>query len=337
MSRGQAVPVPDGLLVVDKADGPTSHDVVQRARRALGLRRIGHTGTLDPMATGVLVLMLGGATRLAPQMAGHVKIYQGEGRLGWATDTYDRTGKPVGPERTAALPDAARLMAEAATLCGTILQSPPAYSARKVDGVPLYRHARRGNKVEGKAVTVQILRFAVEPAGEDLFRFVAEVSAGTYIRSLVHDLGQQLGCGAHLQSLRRTQAGPFTVEQAVPQDRLGNDSLRPPAFIPFHRIPLDLPAIQVSPEEEANLRQGRPAGISEGPAGGKVPGNLQAGDPGSAPLVQVRNQRDELVALASQDPENSGLFRPRRVFAPAHDALTPPGPDASVDRIPREK
>jgi len=208
MTRGQAGPVPDGLLVVDKAAGPTSHDVVQQARRALDLRRIGHTGTLDPMATGVLVLMLGGATRLAPQMAGHVKIYQGEGRLGWATDTYDRTGKTVGPESSVALPGPARLVAEAATLTGTLLQSPPAYSARKVDGVPLYRHARRGHKVEGKAVMVNIRRFTVEPDGEDLFRFIAEVSAGTYIRSLIHDLGQQLGCGAHLGSLRRTQAGP---------------------------------------------------------------------------------------------------------------------------------
>jgi tRNA pseudouridine55 synthase len=337
MTREPAGPVPDGVLVIDKVEGPTSHDVVQQARRALGLRRIGHTGTLDPMATGVLVLMLGGATRLAPQMAGHLKTYQGQGRLGWATDTYDRTGKPAGPERCEALPSGERLTREAASFTGKILQSPPAYSARKVDGVPLYKHARRGRKVEGKAVEVEIMSFTVEPENDDLFFFSAQVSAGTYIRSLIHDLGRQLGCGAHLESLRRVQAGPFTLDQAVPVSGLSADSLASPSFVPFHRIVLDLPTIQVGPEEEANLRQGRPARGREEPPGTSGSGGGNSTAPLDPTLVQVRDGQDHLVALATPDPAIPGLFRPRRVFPPAPDALTAAGPDASLCRIPREK
>jgi len=322
MTRGPAGPVPDGILVIDKAEGPTSHDVVQQARRALGLRRIGHTGTLDPMATGVLVLMLGGATRLAPQMTGHVKVYQGQGRLGWATDTYDRTGKPAVAEPCRTLPDGGRLAVEAATFTGKLLQSPPAYSARKVDGVPLYRHARQGKKVEGKAVEVEIMSFTVEPEDHELFRFHARVSAGTYIRSLIHDLGQRLGCGAHLESLRRVQAGPFTLEQAMPVRGLTPDSLNSDSFVPFHRIELDLPTVEVDPDEEANLRQGQPARVREGVAGASGPNDHAAAGQQEPALVQVRNNKGQLVALACQDPAIPGLFRPRRVFPPAPEALT---------------
>lgn len=298
-----------GFLIVDKAEGPTSHDVVSAARRALGMRRIGHTGTLDPMATGVLVLMLGGATRLAPQMLGHTKVYAGEGRLGWATDTYDRTGQLLGPEAENVILDPLRLAEAAADLTGEILQAPPPYSARKVDGVPLYRHARGGRTVEGRTVKIHVARFDVRAAAHDRFQFTAEVSAGTYIRSLVHDLGQKLGYGAHLSALRRLKSGPFILEDALPQADLaglGILGLKSPQFIPFHRVPLDLPVIRISPADEENLRHGRPAQPDPGPGPG-------------ARLMQARDRDDRLIALVDPDPENPGFILPRRVFAPPPD------------------
>jgi len=293
-----------GLLIVDKAEGPTSHDVVSAARRALGTRRVGHTGTLDPMATGVLILMLGGATRLAPQMKGHPKVYAGHARLGWATDTYDRTGRPLGPTAPGTAVTPQRLAEAAAGFTGEILQSPPPYSARKVDGVPLYRHARRGRTVAARPTRVHVARFEVHATSPDGFSFSAEVSAGTYIRSLVHDLGQKLGCGAHLTALRRTQAGPFTLEQAVAQADLAGLQLKSPFFVPFHRIPLALPLITIGATEEENLRHGRPARLSPGRTAG----------PG---LMQARDHAGRLIALVGPDPENPGLILPRRVFAPA--------------------
>ena len=316
-----------GLLIVDKAEGPTSHDVVSAARRALGIRRIGHTGTLDPMATGVLVLMLGGATRLAPQMTGHRKLYAGEGRLGWATDTYDRTGQPLGPEAHQVVLDSLRLAEAAADLTGEILQAPPPYSARKVDGVRLYRHARRGNQVEGRTVKIQVVRFAVRATSHNRFQFTAEVSTGTYIRALVHDLGQKLGYGAHLTALRRLQTGPFLLEDALPQKDLAglrSQGLRSPYFVPFHRIPLALPVIRVSPADQDNLRHGRPARPNPGP------------DPGTG-LMQARDHDDRLIALVGPDPENPGHIVPQRVFAPPPGVLTPPVPNASVSPIPRDE
>ncbi len=306
MSQDAAGSPAVGLLIVDKAEGPTSHDVVSAARRALGMRRIGHTGTLDPMATGVLVLMLGGATRLAPQMTGHTKVYAGEGRLGWATDTYDRTGQPLGPAAETVAMDPQRLEEAAGDLTGEIMQSPPPYSARKVDGVPLYRHARQGRTVEGRAVRIHVTRFQVRATAPDHFQFTADVSSGTYIRSLVHELGQKLGYGAHLTALRRLQSGPFLLEDALPHADLaglGSQGLKPPYFIPFHRIPLALPVIRISPADEENLRHGRTARPDRGP------------DPG-ADLMQARDHDDRLIALVGPDPEDPACIRPRRVFAP---------------------
>ena len=309
MNRGAAGSPAVGLLIVDKAEGPTSHDVVSAARRALGMRRIGHTGTLDPMATGVLVLLLGGATRLAPQMTGHTKVYAGEGRLGWATDTYDRTGQPLGPEAENVVLDPQRLDEAAADLTGKILQVPPPYSARKVDGVPLYRHARRGRKVEGRTVKIHVARFDVRATAHDRFHFTAEVSAGTYIRSLIHDLGQKLGYGAHLTALRRLKSGPFILEDALAQADLAglrSQGLKPPYFIPFHRVPLTLPVIRVSLADQENLRHGRPAQPDPGPGPG-------------AGLMQARDHDDRLIALVGPDPDNPGRILPRRVFAPPPD------------------
>lgn len=309
-------PDPDGLLILDKPSGLTSHDVVARARRALGMRRIGHTGTLDPLASGVLVLVLGRATRLSELLTGHDKSYEGEARLGWSTDTYDRTGQTTGEPRDASGigPDA--IASAAADLTGEFLQSPPPYSARKVDGVRLYRRARKGETVQGRPVPVTVSRFDVELAEPGLIRFSADVSSGTYIRSLVHDLGQALGCGGHLTELRRTAAGPLGLKSALSMDELaraGRETLLPPWFVPFDRIPLDLPVLQVPPEEVAALRHGRPfrAGLRDGPAGGRL---------------QARDHAGHLLALAVPSPEEDGRFSPKTVFPASQDpggAFTP--------------
>jgi tRNA pseudouridine55 synthase len=295
------------------------------------MRRIGHTGTLDPLASGVLVLMLGGATRLSALLSGHPKSYAGEALLGWATDTYDRTGKPLHEPRDTTEVDARRLQAAAAALTGALQQAPPPFSARKVGGVPLYRRARRGEVAQGRAVAVHVARFQVTPPVDSRFAFTADVSAGTYIRSLIHDLGQALGCGAHLCELRRTHAGPFATTQALSLDALARDpagALAGPACVPFDAIPLDLPRVLVAASGVADLAHGRPF------RGQAEPGAPE--DPDG--LLQARDGTGRLLALARRGPE-PGLFRPQTVYArlaPA-PAFTPRLPDGSVDRIKKSK
>jgi tRNA pseudouridine55 synthase len=209
----------NGILVLDKPAGLTSHDVVNRIRRITGERSVGHLGTLDPMATGVLPLVLGRFTRLAQFFGGAEKVYEGEIRFGFATDTYDAEGEPSGPVVSAA-PTRGEVEHYLQPLIGRILQTPPAYSAKKVNGVAAYKLARREKPVELKAVEVEVLRFEIKSVWGDRARFVAEVSAGTYIRSLAHDLGKALGCGAHLASLRRLSAGEFSLNRAVSLEML---------------------------------------------------------------------------------------------------------------------
>jgi tRNA pseudouridine55 synthase len=321
---------PDGLLVVDKPAGLTSHDVVALARRALATRKIGHTGTLDPLASGVLVLLLGRATRLSELLSGHGKSYEGEGRLGWSTDTYDRSGRATGEPREIAGIGPARLAEAAAALTGQQLQSPPPYSARKVDGVPLYRRARKGETVRGRPVPVTVSRFDVELLGSGRIRFSADVSAGTYIRSLVHDLGEAVGCGGHLTELRRTAAGPFGLKSALPLadlERARRAALQPPWFTPFDRIPLDLPVLEVPPDQVTALRNGRP---------------FRADPREDAPgeRFQARDAAGRLLALAVPSPESGGRFRPRTVFpaAPEPDGdFTPRQPSGRFVRNPSHK
>ncbi len=204
----------NALLVLDKLAGCTSHDVVNRIRRITGERSVGHLGTLDPMATGVLPLVLGRYTRLAQFFNDSVKVYEGEIRFGFATDTYDAEGDTVGPI-SRAQPTLAEIHRHLPTFMGRILQLPPAYSAKKINGVAAYKLARKDKPVELKAVEVEVRRFEIASVCGDRARFVVEVSAGSYVRSLAHDLGQALGCGAHLSQLRRTRAGEFSLSQAA--------------------------------------------------------------------------------------------------------------------------
>ncbi|HXF57894.1 MAG TPA: tRNA pseudouridine(55) synthase TruB [Actinomycetota bacterium] len=242
---------PDGLLLVDKPRGVTSHDAVDRVRRALGARRVGHAGTLDPLATGLLVLGVGRATRLLRFLGDLPKEYEGTGVLGVETDTLDAEGRVVreAPVEVAE-GDLRRAMG---SLLGRVEQVPPAYSAVKVGGERLYRAARAGRAVEAPRRTVEVYRFDLVRFHPPRFDFVARVSGGTYVRALVAEVGGRLSCGAHLAALRRTAVGPFRVEGARPPDDPG-----PP--LPLEAAVAHLPSVVVSADEARAARHGRPLG-----------------------------------------------------------------------------
>lgn len=209
----------NGLLVIDKPGGMTSHDVVSRLRRITGEQSIGHLGTLDPMATGVLPLLLGKFTRLAQYFSSAEKSYTGTIRFGFATDTYDAEGAPGGPVVEPEL-TLEQVRAAAERFHGEIQQMPPPFSAKKIGGKPAYKLARAGKPVELKPATIHISDFEILALQGTEARFEMAVSAGGYVRSVAHEIGQQLGCGAHLSSLRRTGAGVFTLADAHTLDEL---------------------------------------------------------------------------------------------------------------------
>ena len=214
----------NGVIVIDKPAGPTSHDVVAVVRRAIGLTRIGHTGTLDPLATGVLPLVIGSATRLASFMSGADKEYVARIRIGAATETYDAEtagsraqGRGGIPELAAVSALTEAVVAQAvATFAGRYLQTPPPYSAKKVGGTPAYKLARQGKPVDVKPVEVTVTEIELRSYADGMAEVRLVCSSGFYVRSLAHDLGQRLGCGAHLEGLQRTRAGAFRLEEAVP-------------------------------------------------------------------------------------------------------------------------
>jgi tRNA pseudouridine55 synthase len=209
----------DGALLVDKPQGPTSHDVVDRVRRRFGLKKVGHAGTLDPNATGLLVLLLGRGTKLSDKLMSADKVYEGTLKLGETTNTYDADGEVTA---TAPVPPLSveQLNAAAGAFVGDLMQTPPMVSAAKVGGVPLYKLARKGLEVERKARLVHIYTFRFTAYQEPIGTFRVACTKGTYVRSLAHELGQKLGCGAHLATLRRTESGRFSVADATPLAQL---------------------------------------------------------------------------------------------------------------------
>jgi tRNA pseudouridine55 synthase len=216
----QPQPAPfDGALVINKPKGKTSHDVVDAVRHLAGFRQIGHLGTLDPLATGVLVLLLGRATRLVQFYVGRRKRYKAGFRFGFATDAYDSDGEAQGPDVAPTL-EAALLEKFAAERIGRFEQMPPSFSAKKVKGRPAYELARKKQPVELKAVEVELFEFKLTEIAGSIARFVIECSSGTYIRALANEMGQKLGCGAHLAEIERTAVGEFSLEQAIPLDEL---------------------------------------------------------------------------------------------------------------------
>jgi tRNA pseudouridine55 synthase len=211
----------DGAVLVDKPCGPTSHDVVDAIRRRFGIRKVGHCGTLDPNATGLLIIVLGRGTKLSERLMSADKAYEGTVKFGETTHSYDADGELV-----ASLPvpplDLDQLNADAAAFVGDLMQMPPMVSAVKKDGVPLYKLARKGMEVERKERLVHIYSFQFTRYEEPIGTFRIACTKGTYVRSIAHDLGQKLGCGAHLQTLRRTESGRFRVEGAIPLDAILN-------------------------------------------------------------------------------------------------------------------
>ena len=203
----------NGVVIIDKPAGFTSHDVVNRVRRILGQRSVGHLGTLDPMATGVLPLVIGNFTRLAQFYTKAAKTYEGTIRFGFATDTYDAEGEPVGTAQEVSL-RTEDVEALAAQFRGLIEQTPPPFSAKKIQGVPAYKLARKRKDVVLKPVQVEIKEFHILAVEGDRVRFTARVASGTYLRSVAHEMGKRLGCGAHLESLRRTAVAEFTLAEA---------------------------------------------------------------------------------------------------------------------------
>lgn len=306
MPRIPQPPPIDGILVVDKPAGKTSHDVVESVRRLVGFRQIGHLGTLDPQATGVLVLALGRATRLARFYAGRRKRYSFAVRFGFATDTYDADGEPLSADSAPAL-DMAQMESFAAQFMGKIQQVPPSFSAKKIHGKPAHELARKHKPVELKPVEVEVFEFRLTDLEGSLARFVVECGSGTYIRSLAHDMGKLHGAGAHLAEITRTAVGEFTLDRAVPLHELMEDAKAgkiSDRVIRLENLLPDLPRATVLPIIEKKIRHGAKfnlplAQIQPGhvTAAQGAPSQLDSGDWKPARL-RVFSQQGQLIAIA---------------------------------------
>src|SRR5580698_3990548 len=273
----------NGLLVLDKPAGVTSHDVVSILRRATGERSIGHLGTLDPMATGVLPLLLGKYTRLAQFFGQAEKHYTGDIRFGFATDTFDAEGTPAAePQALTQSLDELRVLAQ--HFHGEMLQTPPVFSAKKIQGVPAHKLARAGKEVPVKPARIFIHDFSLTSLAGDDASFTMQVSAGGYVRSVAHELGQLAGCGAHLSSLRRTQAGPFTLANALTVEELKTLTREEiEARLPHPRTLLpEMPSVIVDEQTAGRIRNGLQVNLPEFT---------------SAPLVKAFAAPRELLAI----------------------------------------
>jgi tRNA pseudouridine55 synthase len=271
------IPVPvgkfDGVIVANKPEGWTSHDVVAKMRGIAGTRRVGHLGTLDPIATGVLPLMIGQATRLARFWEGAEKCYEAVVRFGFATSTYDRAGEVVGDVTEPCVP-AAQIEACLAPMRGEIEQTPPPVSAKKIGGVPAYKLARKNVPVELTPVKVSVYELTLLDAAGARARIRVRCSAGTYIRSMAHQMGLALGCGAHIESLVRTRSGPFMIEQARTPEQLQtlkNEGRLGEALIPMHDLLPEFPRVVVDDTTAGNIRQGRDFPVSPFRVNGEAP------------------------------------------------------------------
>jgi tRNA pseudouridine55 synthase len=299
----------DGLFLIDKEPDCTSHDVVQEVRRITRQKKIGHCGTLDPGATGLLVATAGKATRLTRFLIRAPKVYSGEIRFGVTTDTYDRHGKVIAESPVVNL-DPEKVLQAMQKLVGTFAQIAPPYSAKKHQGVKYYELARRGEEVPQASKEITVFEFKLEgEVRDDSLTFRLSCSSGTYVRSLAHDLGQDLGCGAHLAELRRLQVGPFKVEDAVTLDTL-RSSADPTAapdksWIPFDQIPLPFADVTADAQQEQRVIHGQSVLFRtlDGEAGDWVK------------LVSRRGQLIAVGVVAERIGNGAvGLVQPRIVF-----------------------
>jgi tRNA pseudouridine55 synthase len=294
------MPLPDGALIVDKPEGPTSHDVVARVRRATRTERVGHTGTLDPLASGVLPLVVGRATRLAQFLSGRTKAYLARIRLGIETDTYDRAGEIVA--RRALDPGEPSLEAIEAALAayrGPIHQAPPAYSAKKIGGIRAHRLARQQRPAAPATVKVSVTRLELLRRDGTALELAIEASAGFYVRSLAHDLGARLGCGAHVEALRRTRSGRFTEADALPLaaveaagEAVAGRVIPPAALLD------ELPGLVLTDRGLRRAAHGNLIG----------PADLAAGPDGTTGPVRLLDGTGALVAIA--EPAPGGALHP---------------------------
>jgi len=292
----------NAIFIIDKPPGLTSHDVVNRVRRILGQRSVGHLGTLDPMATGVLPLVVGNLTRLAQFYVASEKSYEGTIRFGFATDTYDAEGEVAGPVQQVNL-TLAQLEQLAARFRGSLQQVPPPFSAKKIHGVPAYKLARKKKEVTLEPVNVEIREFVITFCKGDRAGFRARVSSGTYVRSVAHDMGRELGCGAHLASLRRTSVAEFdiadahTIEQveAAAQARQLAE-----IFVHARKLLPAMPSVTAAEDVAAQVRSGRAVNLPEF---------------SRAKQVKVFYGQGELIAIATRVAGT--LFHPKIVLAAA--------------------
>jgi tRNA pseudouridine55 synthase len=275
----------NGVLIIDKPEGMTSHDVVLTIRKRFRSPKVGHFGTLDPIATGVLPIALGKATRFGQFISSSPKVYEGAIRFGFATNTYDRDGTPTTGER----PLEGDVEKAMQSLIGVLDQVPPPFSAKKIGGVPSYKLARKNRTIEMPASRVHIERFDMLVLNAPWMTFRVVCSPGTYIRSLAHDLGQRLGCGAHLTALRRTQSGEFLIENAEPLDTCSASGI-----IPIESLLSSVPMIEVSGTEETRVLHGN---------------EIQTAV--DAPLARIFNKKGEFIAVAAVE---NGWVRPRLVL-----------------------
>jgi tRNA pseudouridine55 synthase len=306
MSRAPKAPPCDGILVINKPSERTSHDVVESVRKIAGFRGIGHLGTLDPLATGVLVVALGRATRLARFYTGRRKRYTCAVRFGFETDTYDADGEARGPDKAPAL-NAEQIAAHAAQFLGKIQQTPPAYSAKKIQGRPAHELARKNKPVKLEPVEVEVFEFRLTSVEGSVARFAVECGAGTYIRSLAYDLGKLQGSGAHLAEITRTAVGEFTLDDAHSLAELEQDAKAGRLLervIPLEKLLTDLPRTTVLPIVEKRVRHGAKfnvtlAHIQPGLANAaqNAPAQLDSGD-WTPSRLRVFNQQGQLIAIA---------------------------------------
>jgi tRNA pseudouridine55 synthase len=291
----------DGVLIADKPAGLTSHDVVNRVRRMVREGSVGHLGTLDPLATGVLPLVLGRMTRLAQFYNTSEKTYEGAIRFGFATDTYDAEGEPLGAPRTVHV-TLEQLRELSTSFRGHIRQMPPPFSAKKIHGVPAYKLARKHREVELQPVEVEIKEFELLNWDGEQASFRARVASGTYMRSVAHEMGQILGCGAHLASLRRTALGEFGMAHAHPLEEVelaAQQGRAEDLFIHPRKILPEMPSVTANEEVLARIRVGRAVNLPE---------------LSRARQVKVFQGQSQLIAIATRVAGT--LFHPKIVLAP---------------------
>jgi tRNA pseudouridine55 synthase len=278
----------DGLVLVDKKSGITSHDAVETFRRRSRIKKVGHTGTLDPLATGLLVLCVGKATRLQAYLMGMEKTYEGTIQFGWATDSYDAAGKPAGETNEVSV-EHIDFMPLVARFLGEIEQMPPQFSAKKVGGVRAYELARKGETAALTPKKVTVHEFEILGVTGSTVRFRIRSSAGTYVRSLAHDLGVAAGVPAHLKELRRTAIGSFNISDAIPFERLESapveEILTRPFYQPLNDVDLPLEKLRIDWSQQGKLMRGQSVIMTP-------PVAVKAGD-----LLALGNPHDQLVAI----------------------------------------